>query len=55
MCIVTSKTSRAPATIVDDERPTIKGTHRELQRNQQTSPAHAIAEKDDERGLKWGA
>ena len=28
--------------------PTIKGTQRGVQRNQQTSPAHVIAEQDDE-------
>ena len=51
MCIVTSK----PAVYCHRcrrRRPTIKGTQYVVQRNQQTSPAHAIAEQDDERGTQ---
>ena len=48
MCIVTSKTSRVLPP-VSTTRPSTKGTQRGVQRNQQNSPAHAIAEEDDER------
>ena len=44
-CTVISKTSRVLPTLSTTRRPTIKGTHRGVQRNQETKHAHAIADK----------